>query len=178
MADEPRYLSPAELVQLGKKGKLLIVSHSAVFRKQALCEAGRFIPDLRWHCDWFATHVTALRHGLCYVPEPLSLVNLHPKSFYGSGRQRAEHRQVLLTLLDLLGSKEYGDVAPRIRDSGALFLFALPMLRLLLNRAECRHFINLTLLRKTAWRSLELAGKRILPVWLARWCLRLFYRTR
>ena len=178
MADQPSYFSPADMVRVGHKGKLAIVSHSAVMRKQAVCEVGGFLPELRWHCDWFATYTSAFRHGMCYVPEPLSSVTLHERSFYGSGRQSGEHQRVLARLLELLSSKEFADVAPLIRDSGALSLFAMPMLRMLLRRSEYRWFITPLLVARTLRRSSELLGKRILPEPLARVCLRLFYRHR
>jgi glycosyltransferase involved in cell wall biosynthesis len=175
MADGPRYLSPVELVRLGRRDKLLIVSHSAIMRKEALVEAGGFIPELRWHCDWFVTYVTGFRYGICHVPEPLSLVNLHETSYYGSGHRRAQHRAVLLKLLALLHSKNCADVLPAIGDSGALALFAMPMLRLILGHREYRHLLNLALLRGTIRRSAELQAKRWLPDWLKRWCLNRFY---
>ncbi len=175
MAAHPAYLSPDELVRVGKRGKLLIGTTSTIMRKDALQEIGWFIPELRWHCDWFASFVPAFRHGLCFVPEVLSSFNIHPKSFYQSGHKGPEHRRVLLKLLELLNSPAYADVRPRIRDSGALSLFALPMLRILLERKEFRPFINWTLLRRTLWRSAELTGKRILPRPVARLALRLMY---
>jgi glycosyltransferase involved in cell wall biosynthesis len=175
MADKPSYLSPEEMVRLGKRGKLQIVSASALFKKQALCKAGGFIPELRWHCDWFATYVVGFRHGICYVPDSLSMINIERKSYYQSGHRSAEHRQVLLALLGLLNSPAYADVRPLIRDSGVLSLFAIPMLRLLLSRKEFRPLINPTLLRRTLWRKVELTGKKVLPTWLARGFLNRFY---
>ena len=44
IADRPVYLSPDDLVRVGKHGKLLISSSSVVFRRDALLEVGRFIP--------------------------------------------------------------------------------------------------------------------------------------
>jgi glycosyltransferase involved in cell wall biosynthesis len=178
MAERPCYLSPDDLVGVGKRGKLLICTSSAIIRKEPLIQAGKFIPELRWHSDWFATFVPAFRHGLCYVPELLSQFNIYTGSYSQSGMRGAEHRQVLLKLMELLTSPDCADVRPRIRDSGALSLFATPMLRLLLSQPEYRSFINATLLRRTFRRSAELIGKKILPVWLARWCLNRFYRMQ
>ena len=175
MADRPCYLAPDDLMRLGRRGKLCIVSQSAVMRKQPLREAGGFRADLRWHCDWFATYVGGFRHGICYVPEPLSSVSIHPRSYFQAGHKSPEHRQVLLRLLELLSSEECADVAPRVRDSGALSLFALPMVRLLWSQREYRQFLTPLLLWRSLRRSGELFGKRVLPPPLARACLRLFY---
>jgi glycosyltransferase involved in cell wall biosynthesis len=178
MASQPRYLSPADLVGLGLSGKLLIVSHSAIMRREALVEAAGFIPELRWHSDWFATYVTAFRHGICFVPEVLSLVNIQPKSYYKSGRRKDEHQQVLCRILELLNSNSCADVRPLVRDSAALSLFAMPMLRLLLSRPEFRSYATPALVMKTLRRSGELLAKRLLPTWLAQLGLKLFYPAR
>lgn len=176
MADRPCYLSPDEMVRLGKKGRLCLVNSSCVMKTAALREAGSFVPELRWHADWFATYVTGFRYGVCFLPEILSVANLLPGSFYQAGHKREQHRQVLVKLMELLNSEKYADVRPRLRDAGELALFAMPMLRLLLSRPEYRRYINPTLLRKTFRRSAELKAKRYFPAWLARWCLNLFYR--
>jgi len=177
MADGPAYLSPEDLVRLGRQGKLMISSSSIVFRKEALCNVHGFIPELRWHADWFAAFISAFRYGLCYVPECLSLVNILPKSFYTAGRKGQEHEKVLLGILERLNQPEFADVRPRVRDSGALSLFATPMLRLILSRPEFRYYFNSTFLCRTLRRSAELAGRRVLPTWLARWILNRFYRA-
>lgn len=178
MARLPCYLSPADLVRLGQAGRLMIVSHSAIMRKEALVGAGGFIPELKWHCDWFATFVTGFRHGICHVPEVLSLVNIQPRSYYKSGRRKSEHEAVLRRLLESLNSEPCADVRPLIRDSGALSLFALPILWLVLGRLEYRYYVNLTLVLGTLRRSGELLAKRLLPDWIARLGLKLFYRAR
>lgn len=178
MADHPAYLSPEDLVRVGKRGKLAISSSSVIFRREALADVGLFIPELRWHADWFACYISALRYGACFVPEPLSLVNILPKSFYTAGSKRPEHRDVLRRIVELLNTPAFEDIRTRVRDSGALAVFSLPMLRLLLSRGDFRPFINWTFLRWTVWRAAELSGKKILPSWLARWFLKRFYSTR
>jgi hypothetical protein len=113
---------------------------------------------------------------MCYLPESLSLVNILPKSYY-TGRDKQQHNEVLTGILERLNSSAYADVRPRVRDSGALSLFSVPMLRIMLSRREFWPFINLTFLRRTMWRSAELAGKRVLPRWLAGLVLKHLYNA-
>jgi glycosyltransferase involved in cell wall biosynthesis len=174
LSDKPSYLTPAELVQLGVRGKLMISSSSVVFRKQALIDVGSYIPELRWHTDWFACFTTAFRFGMCYLPESLSLVNILPKSYY-TGRNKQQHREVLTGILERLNSPAFSDVQPRVSDSGALSLFSIPMLKIVLSRREFWPFMNLTFLRRTLWRSAELGGKRMLPRPVARLILKWLY---
>ena len=176
MADKPAFLSPDDLVRIGKAGKLVIPTSSALMRKAALCEVGKFIPELRWHADWFACFAAAFRYGMCYVPEPLSQFNIYTKSFCSSGSKGEQHRQVLTKLAELLTSPAFADVRSRVRDSGALSLFATPMLKVLWSRKEFRPLITATLLRRTLRRNAELVGKKILPRSLQRWVLDRFYR--
>ena len=75
MADKPTYLSPRELVELAKRGRLFIPNHTAIMKRSALIEAGKFIPELKSTSDWFANSVVGLRYGLCMVPEPLAIFN-------------------------------------------------------------------------------------------------------
>jgi glycosyltransferase involved in cell wall biosynthesis len=178
IADRPCYLSPDELVQLGQQGKFMIVSASAIMRKKPLVEIGRFIPELRWHCDWFATFATALRYGMCFVPEVLSDFYLHPTSYYNRGRKKKEHLEVLTRILDRLSSPACADIAPRIRDSVALALFGWPILRLCAQRPAYRQFLTPQLFYHASRRSTELVGKKILPNFLARIALRLLYRHK
>jgi hypothetical protein len=81
-------------------------------------------------------------------------------------------------MLDYLAEPGYADVAARIRDSGALFLFAGPMLRALLQRPAYRPFLNAVFLRKNLWHSLKLMAKRVLPPFVAHWYFRTFYRAQ
>jgi glycosyltransferase involved in cell wall biosynthesis len=175
MADQPSFLPPQRLVELGRAGKMLLVTASAIMKKAPLIEAGGFLPELRWHCDWYAVTVTALRYGACYVPEPLSDFYLHPTSYYNRGRKTGEHAQVLTELLDRLSAPALADVAPRVRDSACLSLFGWPVIRLLRANPRYRQFLTPQLVYRASRRSAELIGKRILPKPVAAMVLRLLY---
>lgn len=71
MAEHPSYLAPRQLVGLEQAWRLFIPSHTALVRRGAALEVGGFIPELKWHCDWFLLYTSAFRHGMCHVPEPL-----------------------------------------------------------------------------------------------------------
>jgi glycosyltransferase involved in cell wall biosynthesis len=178
MADRPVFIGPDEMVRLEKRDLLYIASHTSIIRKDALKEVGGFISELRWHCDWFAIYLAAFRYGICYVPEPLAVFNIHPASFYTRGRKGEVHRQVIHQMLSRLNQPEFREAAERIRESGALYQFAWPILRAMLLQPGYRRFINGTFLRKNLWHILKLLMKGLLPAWVAQWYFRTFYRAR
>jgi glycosyltransferase involved in cell wall biosynthesis len=176
MASEACCFSPDKLVSLEREGRLMIVSHSAVLKASAVREFGGFLPELLWHCDWFLTYASAFRHGLCYIPEILSKVNLHPASYYGTGQRGKEHARIMARLLELLHEERFRDVGARIRDSGALALHSTPMLLAMLRFPEYRDFLTPLFLRKCLGRRAQIAARRHFPAWLARWCVRVFLK--
>jgi glycosyltransferase involved in cell wall biosynthesis len=178
MANKPCYLSPDQLVEIERQGRLTIVSHSAIIKADVIREFGGFLPDLKWHCDWFLTYAAAFRHGLCFVPEVLSNVHVHGSSFYGAGSRKAEHNAVMDELIRLLQEERYRDVAARIRASGALALHSTPMLGAMLRVRGGRDFITPRFLWKCAVRRAQLVARRYFPVWLARACARWFTHQR
>jgi glycosyltransferase involved in cell wall biosynthesis len=178
MASRACYLSADDLVRLGRQGRLCIPTCSAILKKEPMIECGGYLPELHWHADWFVTAIPAFRYGLCFVPEPLSNVDLLPASFSRKGMVGLEQRQVLSRILDRLNSPACADVAPRIRDSAALAMFGWPLLRLLIRQAQYRRFLTPHLVFWASYRSAEIIGKRILPRPLARLCLRLLYHHK
>jgi len=178
LADRPCYLSPDDLVRLGRRGKLPLPTMSAISKKVPLLECGGYPPELKWHADFFAITIPAFRYGICYVPEPLSNVDLIPASFSRKGMKSPEQIEILTRLLDRLSSSALADVAPRLRAGAALSVFGLPLIRLLLRHRKYRHFLTPLLLFWATYRNVEILGKRILPGPLARLCVRLLYHHK
>jgi glycosyltransferase involved in cell wall biosynthesis len=168
LGKEPCYLSPEKLVELARQEKLFIVSNTAVFHREKLIGVGKFVPELRWHADWFTLYIGAFRHGFCFVPEPLGRLNILPNSFYKAGRRNeAQHEQVLRGIMERLVSPEYAPEAEKIRRGGSLFEFALPMLKILRGDPRFKKFITGDFLRRCLWHHFKVSGKNYLPVWMA-----------
>lgn len=174
MADQPCYLSPARMVELERRGELFIASNTVLFKRSSILRAGGFIPQLKWHCDWFGMYVSGFRDGVCFVPEPLAVAHIYAASFHSAGRRnKQEYREVLRRMLDLLNRSDYADAAELIRRSGALFLFGRPMLELMLSQPSHRRFFTPAFLRKNLWHSLKLEVKKITPTFAAKWYFQL-----
>lgn len=180
MSDAPCYLDPDQLVDLERQNKLFIASHTAIMCRQRLFEVGKFRPELKMHCDWFAMYMIAFRYGICFVPEPLGTCNVQPGSVYTGGIQRKEeYRGILSRMLEYLTRDEFNAPAERVRKGGSLFLFGKPMLQLLVSNRRYRGFLTPTFLRKNLWHIAKLEVKRFLPRSLANLYFRLAgYRAR
>lgn len=134
-SDSPTYLSPEDLIRLNVGGN--IPGHSSVYVKQCILDAGAFIPELKWHCDWFLIHVIAARTGICFIPAPLAFLRINDGGSYSSGRANwDEQRDVLKHLLRLLLSAPYSDVVPFFQRSNCLSHLFTDVSRLVLEEPE------------------------------------------
>jgi len=180
MGDAPCYLSPAEMIELERRNRLFITMHSVILKRVALIEAGKFLAELKWHSDWFAHYVIGFKYGICFVPEVLAVFNIHPESYYKRNRRNAKsYREVLEQMMKLLSQPKYQDAAKLIREAGCLFLFGMPMLKLMLSRPEYRRYITPRFLRKNLWHATKLQLKKITPTWVGNWYFKFAgYRAR
>lgn len=137
LSDRPAYFSPGDLVERMQRQLFPIAGHTSVVKRAALLEAGGLIPELQWHCDWFALLVIAFRYGLCYVPAPLAAIRISPHSYSASGtRQWSAQRVVLGHLFRVLRSPAYRDVLRPFQRSGVMAHFGWSLLRLLLSHPQ------------------------------------------
>ncbi len=130
----PCYFSPSEMVEIMRRRPAWIGGHATIVKQSSLLEAGGYLPQLKWYCDWFALLVIAFRHGACYIPEPLSTYRVSPNAYSVNARRNwVEQRKVLCDLLGLLKSPAYRDVLPAFERSGVLRVFRSGIIRALLN---------------------------------------------
>ena len=163
IARQACYLSPAELLEIDKRGDLYIPPHSVIMKRRALLEVG-FHLELKSACDWYLMQVVAFRNGMCFVPEPLAVFYIQPNSYYKRVlRDPAEHRKLLAELLRRLHLPENQDVLPLLREGGSLYLYVTPMFRLILSRPEYRHLITFRYLRKMLVHATKLFFKKHAP---------------
>lgn len=156
-SDKPCYCTPEELAEKIHGG--YVAGHTSIIRKSSFEEAGGLIPELKWHCDWFWLHVIAFRHGICYIPEPLSTIRLLSGSYSSSGRRdRAQQEQVLSELLRLLKSPEYRDVLPYFVRGNVMAHFGDEIVRLVMMNPEFWDMETMMLIQYPLWqRNLHLA---------------------
>lgn len=79
---QARYYSPEEVRRdwIEREPATHALSPSTFFSRRALEEAGGFRWDLKVWSDTFAARTLALRHGACYLPQPLAAWTLDDSS--------------------------------------------------------------------------------------------------
>jgi glycosyltransferase involved in cell wall biosynthesis len=145
----PVYFSPDELARLARRKRVLI-SGMSVIKRSAVIEAGCFLPELKWHCDFFLNFTIAFRYGACYVPGYLNLWRVLDTGFFAGGLQKkGAQQEVVNELLRLLYSEKYRDVLERFQKSGAMAFAPLAMFTFFKDR-KYRPFLTLPFLRHAA----------------------------
>lgn len=131
--ERPTYFTPEEVCR--RLWHTLPVS-AIVVRRDALLAAGSYRHDLAWFSDWFAFLVIAFRCGMIHIPETLGIHVFRPKSYAADSHGRPENVTILGSLLDLLLSPDYADVAPYFRRNGAACHLGPELLRAAASRPD------------------------------------------
>jgi glycosyltransferase involved in cell wall biosynthesis len=154
----PHFLSPDDLRTRLARSYLWMSGNTVLARRDALLAAGGFRPELRWHADWFAYYVVALRHGACVVPETLALMRERAQTYSRVGmREPIAQRAVLRAISAALHEPGHRDVARVFRARPCLLSpFGRPMLDALVR--DPRDW-------PLAWRYVRwwLAYRRVIP---------------
>lgn len=150
-SEEPRYFSPKELAEV-INGQY-ISGHTVVVKKSAFIQAGRYNPELKWHCDWFTWLVIAFRSGACYVPEPLAVARILPDSYSGSReKENSTQLEILAYLLYLIKSENYRDVLPYFVRGLVMSHFGTDIVNLVLSSPEHWDLETLMLIQNPLWK--------------------------
>ncbi len=170
MTDKPAYLSPERMMELERKGRLFIAGHTVIVKRSALLEVGKFPAAVKYGGDWYTYNLIGFHLGICVVPEPLAVFQIHPKTYYNRGRQDKQDEQlVMAAVIRLWGQEKWQDSIKRMKDCGALYIWGYAMLRYLVTHREHWHYLNLTFLRKNLMHIVKLLLKRMLPSSVTNW---------
>lgn len=163
LSPKPTYLSPKTMVDVIRKENFIVGGHTSILKRETLKEAGDFIENLRWHCDWFAYHVIAFRYGLCYIPEFLASQRDTPGSYSSGRHNRKEQRQVIENILNLLLQPQNKDMHSAFVESGILSSFGIEVFKLILTDPRFIGFRNFPFLLNTLKHTLKQGVGRISP---------------
>jgi hypothetical protein len=98
--------------------------------------AGGYRDELAWYSDWFAFLVVAFRHGAIHIPETFGVHVQREQSYAANARTGDENIRRLGSVLELLISGMYSDVALYFQRNGAACHFGPDLIRAAARRAD------------------------------------------
>ncbi len=128
-SNTPRYFTPDEFAALAPGGNL--PGHATIVKKSAHVEVGGDREDLKWHCDWFALNMVAIKYGACFIPESLASMRTNLSTNYScSGRSDwAQQRLVIRRIIDLILGPEFSELIPKLQRAQILSVFGPDVVR-------------------------------------------------
>jgi glycosyltransferase involved in cell wall biosynthesis len=106
------FVTPLRVRDLLLRMDTWMMGTTLIHRRRCLLEAGGFRPKLRSYCDGFAYLVMALRHGVCFIPEPLAIWHRYDHGYSTSTSQNAQAMAEILREADRLMMGEFAGLFP------------------------------------------------------------------
>lgn len=147
LSQEPAFLAPSQFLKNIQTKDCRLGGQNALFRRKAVIEAKKLIPQLGSMSDWFLILTLAFKEGLCFIPEPLTKLRIHPQAYSQRCRQDTSFCSTLFSHLEtLLKTPCFQDVRPSFIRSGILYQLGLGIFPALLSQKKW-DWITIPLLR-------------------------------
>lgn len=149
LADKSSYLSPDEVLkEFLKEAFTPFIPHTGIIKFSALKQAGGYLPELKWSCDSFAYSVIAFRQGLCYMPEILTVIKVHPGQHGASNAKNSKlEREVIRNLIEAAKRPAYRDVYPKFKRTAPFSVYPWEVLMVVSGNRKYWDFLSFKLLR-------------------------------
>src|SRR5258708_31122275 len=109
----PCFVAPARVKELLLHTETWHSGTTVVHRRQCVAQAGGFRPELRSYCDGFLYLVMALRHGACFVPEPLAVWRRDERGYSTATSRDDAAMEHILEAAGTLMATEFAELFPR-----------------------------------------------------------------
>lgn len=100
----PIIFKPHEIIKVFQNTSFWVAGSSTIVKKELLIKYGKFKPELKFHCDLFLFYNIAMNESFAYIPETLSVLVMHAKS-YGEENEAKNlqvNREIYRYLLNFL----------------------------------------------------------------------------
>jgi hypothetical protein len=90
-----------------------MMGNTCIYRRNAIIEAGGFLPELHSFCDGFLQMVIAAKYGACYVPEPLAVFRVGSGGYSSQSLANLDVSLKMWSKAAALMRTHYADIFPR-----------------------------------------------------------------
>ncbi len=108
----PCYLTPERALAALRRYDGWFTGNTTIYKREALLEAGGFLPELGSYSDGFACRVIALKYGACYIPEPLAMTRIGQGRFSQITAANPDISLEIMRNASRLMRSTYSDVFP------------------------------------------------------------------
>jgi glycosyltransferase involved in cell wall biosynthesis len=113
VSEAPTFIPPARAKRILRSFGNWMQGNTTVYRREGLIRAGGFRPELHSFCDNFASQVLALKHGACFIPEPLCTWRYMRGTYSASCLADLEVGRQIVRNATALMRGEFKDLFPR-----------------------------------------------------------------
>lgn len=106
------YVAPGEVRRLLRRTETWVMGTTVVHRREKVMQAGGFRPALRSYCDGFLYLALALRHGACFIPQPLAIWRREDRGYSTSTSRDDRAMAEIGRAAEALMSGEFADAFP------------------------------------------------------------------
>jgi glycosyltransferase involved in cell wall biosynthesis len=113
VSEAPSFIPPARAKLILRSFGNWMQGNTTVYRREALIRVGGFRPELYSFSDNFVSQVLALKHGACFIPEPLCSWRRMRTTYSASCLADTEIGRQMVRNATSLMRGEYKDLFPR-----------------------------------------------------------------
>ena len=110
--DSPGFIPPGLALKFLMREDRWFLGNTIVIRRDAVLEAGAYRPELTSFCDGFVYQQVALKHGACFIPEPLAVWRLLGTGYSASTMVNVERLAQIRDAVTKLMTGEFGRLFP------------------------------------------------------------------
>jgi len=144
LSNEAAYLPPIEVYKRFRREHITPFSiHTTILNRKMLLKVGGYREELEWAADLFAYSVLGFRHGICYVPEILTVIRRH-ESQYGvtMAKKTNLERRVIEKVINAAREPAYKDVLPMFQKTAAFSVHPWEVLYVVINNPQYWDFLS------------------------------------
>lgn len=160
LSASPKYFSSGEVVSLARKKKFSIgnVCHTVIVKRRYLLEAGIknqcFIPEMEWHCDFFALNAIAFRYGFCYLPQGFAVFRISSNSYCNKNYSWDKKKAVYESLFNTLDLPCNSDVKSCFKKTAILMYLSPSVLRFVFKKFSYFQYLTPLLIYRFLYKIL------------------------